>query len=246
MLFEFRKARIFYSLSMTMIAGLVYAQESLAAELESPDGERYCYRAGVALHKLHTQSPAPTRCHTRDNEFRILREKLQATCEELPSLAPRIRRILSACEVLLCKIPDTKNVSLHRDFYPEQILVDGDRVWLLDLDLNASGDPMVDLGNFIAHLHELSLRNYRHSYAYLSHEHAFLTGYQSVSGCQRNMTISAYVTLTLARHIAISRLVAGRTHTTVDLVTQCERRLVLQVEDYSESNRKGVNHAIRI
>lgn len=206
---------------------------TLGTKLNTPDGEGYCYRAGQALHKLHTQCPLPSRRHTGSDELRILREKLAATCHELPALAPRIRNILSASEVLLSKIPDSTSVSLHRDFYPEQLLVDGDRIWLLDLDLNASGDPMLDVGNFIAHLHELSLRMYRHSYAFLSHEQAFNAGYQSMSGCRRSPAIAAYVTLTLVRHIAISRLVARRGHTTADLVTQCERRLALQVEDFS-------------
>ena len=222
---------------------------TLAAELESADGERFCYRAGEALYKLHTQGPTPTRSHTLNDEYRILSEKLQATCEELPTLAPRIRRILSACEVLLNGIRDADVVSLHRDFYPEQLLVDAERVWLLDLDLYASGDPMVDVGNFIAHLHELSLRIYRHSYAYVSHEHAFRDGYQSHSGSRCSISASAYVTLTLARHIAISRLFPERMHSTVAVITQCERRLALQVESFSEKsgvslnqNRKGANH----
>jgi thiamine kinase-like enzyme len=47
---------------------------------------------------------------------------------------------------------------IHRDFYPDQILVDRDRLWLVDLDLCCQGDPALDIGNFIAHITEQSLR----------------------------------------------------------------------------------------
>lgn len=205
---------------------------TLGAELEAPNGEQYCYRAGQALHKLHTQGPTTTRSHGRNDEYRILCKKLQITGRQLPTLAPRLRRVLAACKELLRGLPDAESVMLHRDFYPEQILVDGDRVWLLDLDLYASGDPMLDIGNFVAHLHELSLRKFRHCYAYLSHERAFIDGYRSRSGSRRGSSIATYVTLSLARHIAISQLVAGRAHTTGDLLTVCERRLALQVDGF--------------
>lgn len=43
-------------------------------------------------------------------------------------------------------------------FYPDQVLVDRDRLWLVDLDLCCQGDPALDIGNVIAHITEQSLR----------------------------------------------------------------------------------------
>lgn len=40
---------------------------------------------------------------------------------------------------------------VHRDVHPRQLLVDGSRVWLLDWDLAACGDPALDLANLIQH-----------------------------------------------------------------------------------------------
>ncbi|MBD3334077.1 MAG: phosphotransferase, partial [Candidatus Eisenbacteria bacterium] len=42
---------------------------------------------------------------------------------------------------------------IHRDLYPEQILVDDGRPGFIDLDELAAGEAELDLGNFIAHLH---------------------------------------------------------------------------------------------
>jgi thiamine kinase-like enzyme len=43
---------------------------------------------------------------------------------------------------------------LHRDLYDQQILINGNGSFcLIDLDDIAFGDPMLDIGNFIAHMH---------------------------------------------------------------------------------------------
>ena len=41
---------------------------------------------------------------------------------------------------------------VHRDFHDGQLIMDGDRVGILDFDLLAIGDPALDLANFLAHL----------------------------------------------------------------------------------------------
>ena len=41
---------------------------------------------------------------------------------------------------------------VHRDFYHDQVIADGDVCRLVDLDLVAVGDPALDIGNFLAHL----------------------------------------------------------------------------------------------
>lgn len=40
----------------------------------------------------------------------------------------------------------------HRDLHDAQVLIDGDRVGLLDLDTAAEADPALDLGNLLAHI----------------------------------------------------------------------------------------------
>jgi hypothetical protein len=43
-------------------------------------------------------------------------------------------------------------VTIHRDFYGRQVLLDDGRAILVDLDTLSHGDPAVDVGNFLAHL----------------------------------------------------------------------------------------------
>jgi thiamine kinase-like enzyme len=45
-----------------------------------------------------------------------------------------------------------RQATLHGDLHDKQILVESDRIVLIDLDRASSGDPAVDLGNLAAHL----------------------------------------------------------------------------------------------
>ena len=42
-----------------------------------------------------------------------------------------------------------RECTLHRDFYEQQFVYDGQAITLLDLDTLARGDPCVDLGNLL-------------------------------------------------------------------------------------------------
>ena len=43
-------------------------------------------------------------------------------------------------------------VPVHRDYFDKQVLIGTSRTTLLDLDTLTTGDPAVDVGNFLAHL----------------------------------------------------------------------------------------------
>jgi Ser/Thr protein kinase RdoA (MazF antagonist) len=44
---------------------------------------------------------------------------------------------------------------VHRDFYHDQVLVNGQRLAILDFDDGAMSEPAIDIANFAAHLHLL-------------------------------------------------------------------------------------------
>jgi aminoglycoside phosphotransferase (APT) family kinase protein len=75
-----------------------------------------------------------------------------------PEWADRLERLAAACGALAASLSMCEAGTIHRDFYPDQVLVDGDRLYLLDLDLYCLGDPALDIGNFCAHLVEQALR----------------------------------------------------------------------------------------
>lgn len=112
-------------------------------------------RVADALRALHAAPVAPGRAWTLDDELAVLRERLASLAARQPTLAPRIGRLLRRLlEVAGPLRHRTARALVHRDFYHDQVLVDGDRVVLVDLDLVAAGDPALDVGNFVAHLVE--------------------------------------------------------------------------------------------
>lgn len=198
---------------------------TLAEQLDLSNAEDLCFIAAVALYKLHTSGPRAGRRHTANDEIHILNKGLDKVKEQLVCFAQRIEQVQQACQSVAQHIDDYVPASIHRDFYPDQLLMDGDSVWLLDLDLYAEGDPAIDTGNFVAHLQEMSLRRFGHCHAYTNLERAFLEGYRVASGRPLSFSVQNYVTLTLARHIAISRRFSSRHHTTEALIGICEQRL---------------------
>ena len=121
---------------------------------------------------------------------------------------------------------------IHRDFYPAQVLVDGSRgrsprLWLLDFDLFCNGDPALDIGNFIGHLTEQSLRMFGDANALADRERAIEDRFVQLSGEDARFRVRAYQTLTLVRHIQLSTEFTERRPFTKPLLQLCEERLGL-------------------
>ena len=191
--------------------------------------EQVMARIAEAAYKLHQAGVVPDRVHSVRNELMILEGQLARVVLAHPHLAQRLERVLEGCRTLAQALPEPRAVGLHRDFYPEQILVNsGQRgvshLYLLDLDLYALGDPALDLGNFVGHLTEQALRTKGDALALQPHEEALTKRYRELSETSQEV-ISAYSTLTLARHIAISQRVPGRRSLTEPLLELTETRL---------------------
>lgn len=182
-------------------------------------------RTAEALHKLHRAGIPSRRRHPLDDEMRILHDRLAKVTAQEPSWAPRITRLLVACDQLASRIPAARERGIHRDFYPDQVLISGKRVYLLDLDLYCLGDPALDVGNFSAHLIEYALRNAGGVESLTEQQQAFETRFLELSPETSAESISAYTTLTLARHVYISTKFAARRPHTETLLKLCERRL---------------------
>jgi thiamine kinase-like enzyme len=125
---------------------------------------------------------------------------------------------------------------IHRDFYPDQILVDKNRLWLVDLDLCCQGDPALDIGNFIAHITEQSLRQMGDPSAMDDREaalrEAFIRAWVSSQAADSTfdadhfrIAIEHYTVLSLVRHIHISTRIPSRHSFTETLLALCETRL---------------------
>ena len=195
------------------------------ALLAGPEGVTLARRIAEAIHKLHRAGVPTERTHTMADELRILHECVPRVATSRPELGPRLGRILEACERLGASVPAPKPCGIHRDFYPAQVLVDRMRLWLLDFDLYCQGDPGLDVGNFIGHLTEESLRMLGDAAAWRDREQAMEARFIELTGESVRASVRAYTTLTLVRHIYLSTQFAERTAWTERLVELCEERL---------------------
>ncbi len=178
-----------------------------------------------AAHKLHRANVPAKRVHLMMDELRILHEHLPKVGLKNLRWSGRIRRILDAADRLGAMTPVPTLTGIHRDFYADQVIVDNRRLHLIDFDLYCLGDPGLDIGNFIAHVTEQSLRttgDTRQSHAF---EALMEARFAALSGEKVRASVRAYTTLTLIRHIYLSTLFPERRAFTASLMEICEERL---------------------
>lgn len=195
--------------------------------LAKPDGATLAKRIAELSHGLHSSGIRPLRKpHTMADELRILHERLPLASEGRPEWRHRIERVLRACEKLGESLAESKRAPIHRDFYADQILVDGGRLRLLDLDLYCEGDPGLDIGNFTAHMTEYALRELGSPDALKEAEAALVERFVELSGEEARRSARVYEKLTLTRHIHISARIPERRAFTADILDLCEERLL--------------------
>ena len=193
--------------------------------LVGPGGEALARRISEAVHKVHRANVPTGRRHTMADELRILHERLPEVARAEPRWAGRIGRLLEACDRLGTRTPRAEPRGVHRDFYADQVIVDGESIHLIDFDLYCEGDPALDAGNFLGHLTEQSLRAFGDPGALAGVEAALEERFVELSGEAARPAVRAYADLTLARHVHLSTLFPERQAFTGDLLELCEERL---------------------
>ncbi|MBD2725637.1 phosphotransferase [Nostoc sp. FACHB-892] len=182
-------------------------------------------RIAEVAHKLHQINITPRRSHTVSDELRILNERIPLVIQEYPEWKERLEQILAASNYLGKNTLEQKHCGIHRDFYPDQVIINGSRLYLIDLDLYCEGNPAIDIGNFIAHIKEYSLRILGNSEALSDWETALTEKFIQLTSEEFKTSIESYVTLTLVRHIYISTQFLERRFFTETLLKLCEQRL---------------------
>ncbi|HMJ63938.1 MAG TPA: aminoglycoside phosphotransferase family protein [Candidatus Binatia bacterium] len=202
---------------------------TIASELlPSPKGVSLARRIAEAIHKVHRADVPTDRSHTVADELAILHECLPTLCLQNPAWATRIGGILAACDKLGTRLLPSKPCGIHRDFYPAQVIVGRRRLHLIDFDLYCMGDPALDVGNFIGHITEQSLRSFGDPAALREQEQAMEERFVDLSGEVTRGAVHIYSTFTLVRHIYLSTQFAERAAFTERLMELCEHRLQLR------------------
>jgi hypothetical protein len=183
-------------------------------------------RAGAdAAYRIHTAGVSTRRVHTIDDELRILCERFTQVRSQQPKLSGELDRVLDRGAAMAASLGARPSCAIHRDFYADQLLISSDHVTVIDFDLYCTGDPAVDIGNFIGHLSEQALRTMGDVHALDEARDACVDAFCSRAGDSHRPAIALYDVLTLARHVALSTTVSGRAHLTNDLLRHCARRL---------------------
>lgn len=193
--------------------------------LTMPDGKAIVQQIAEAAYKLHQADIPVKRNHTMLDELRILREKLPVVARMKPRWSERIERLLEASARLGTTVLKPVPRGIHRDFYSDQVIVDGSRLYIIDFDLYCKGDPGLDIGNFIGHITEQSLRTFGDPEALIDIERAMEERFVELYGETVRAAVHAYATLTLVRHIYLSTLFPERRPFTDSLLELCEGRL---------------------
>ena len=184
-------------------------------------------RIGAAIHKLHQANVSTSRRHTIPDELGILHACLAKAGQLRPMWDQRLRRVFASCEHLGNNLTPADQCGIHRDFYPAQVLVNDNRIFLIDFDLYCIGDPALDIGNFLGHMTEQSFREAGSGNGMLQQEQALEESFVALAGSQYRSRIQAYKTLTLARHIYLSTQFAERQKFAEQMLQFCEQRLGL-------------------
>jgi len=126
--------------------------ESLTERLAKPEAARDVAAVGAGLAMLQARKTAWPGTHGLESELAVLSRWTRVAAATRPALAERCRTTLAHLERLGRTLSAPPSVPAHRDFHDGQLLVDGGRLRLLDLDTASRAAPELDPGNFLAHL----------------------------------------------------------------------------------------------
>ena len=170
-------------------------------------------RIAEAAHKLHHAGVVPEKTHGPADELAILERVLADVRDARPERRVALDHLLVSCRRLVATLDGT-TTGIHRDFYADQIVVDGTRLHLLDFDLYCAGHAALDVGNFAGHLMEQRLREPAHAPALTCAHDALDAHYVRLAGDASRHPLRVYTALTLARHVYLSTVIPGRAATT--------------------------------
>jgi len=193
--------------------------------LVKKDTEKISEKIAEAIHKVHQVNIFTNKTHCIEDELLILNERLDEVSEMNPLLKNRIDKLIESCRDLAGYLPEREPVGIHRDFYHDQVIVDGKRIHLVDFDLYCKGDPALDVGNFIGHLQEFALRKFGNPNALGRQEKALVNRFIELTDESMRKSVEIYTALTLARHVSISQKYSDRYQFTEKILSLCEKRI---------------------
>lgn len=197
-------------------------------ELLTQDGAASVAAAAVrAVRHLHRSDVAPSRMHGPDDELRVLDDRLSQVANLNPTWRRRLMHVMDDCRRQAARLVGRSMSHLHRDFYPDQVIVNHGRVFLIDLDTYAFGDAALDAGNFLAHVIEGGLRAPNGDGLLSDVNAAIVAGYRGGRShwTEDQEALDFYTTVALARLVHVSTLLPERRAFTRRILEAVEARI---------------------
>jgi hypothetical protein len=111
---------------------------------------------GLALASFHQGDIAGLPSHGLADELALLERCKAFLVSTCPHLQARLESVFEALAAGLQEVPPGPT---HLALRLDPILVDGDRLWLIDLDSLSAADPLLDVAFFLANLASLRIRS---------------------------------------------------------------------------------------
>ncbi len=199
----------------------LWFQEKIAGQHVLNDSSHAGHRSvGAALAELHLSGVKADKTHTIDAELRVLREQYDQWLLSSDRWRKQSMHVFELAEKAAARLRPVSTMLVHRDFYFDQVLATDDGVALLDFDLACMGQAELDVGNYLAHLEEYSLRCGQVE-SWSEAGQAFVDGYRSRRSDLCLPNVDLWHNLSLARLAAISQRIPSRHHTTEHMLELC-------------------------
>ncbi len=125
---------------------------AITAALRADSSPRYMRQLADVLVRLHGCGFVPGPPFRMRNHLMRCHPKYQTLALACPELESDIEHVVRVALEREAQIDESVFTSIHGDFHMGQVLVDGDRCFLIDFDALSYGDPAADLGNVLVFL----------------------------------------------------------------------------------------------
>ncbi len=153
---------------------------------------------GVALAGLHYRGAMGLTHRTRGAEIRGLHAVTNGLDQLCPWLSDRVHRLTDCIAGWLASQP-SRDRPIHGDFDASQVLIADESISIIDLDEAVYGDPLQDVGTFLAHLERAAISGLLTDSGVSRIKDALVDGYQSVVGAVDLSQINMYTAAALVR-----------------------------------------------
>ena len=149
---------LFAEPSCEVVAMECISGRSLADEIQGDDPIGAVERAADDLATLHRcgafdRDDPDTQARLRSSDASV---ELLGYCQQ--PFSSKAKKIHERLERLLAKAPPGIQGTVHGDFHQEQILIDDNCDWIVDVEWAGYGDTSLDLGSFLGQLSMLEIR----------------------------------------------------------------------------------------